>query len=87
VSTILLYVQAYCLELDYFRERIDRCLVPSNTGGMITTLLMLLQYRLIEGLYLLKAAVGQPGVCSSNNHLVCVFGLLLSSAAAAVLVP
>ena len=59
--------------------------VSSNTGGMIEALLKL-EYRSIEGLYLLKAAVGRPGACSSNTLLVCVIGLLLGSAAAAVFV-
>jgi len=48
--------------------------------------LLKLEYRSIEGLYLLKAAVGRPGACSSNTLLVCVIGLLLGSAAAAAAV-
>jgi len=55
--------------------------VLSNTGGMVEALLKL-EYRLIKGLCLLEIAIDRPGACSSNTLLVCVIGLLLSSAAA-----
>mmetsp|Transcript_2283 Transcript_2283/g.4174 ORF Transcript_2283/g.4174 Transcript_2283/m.4174 type:complete len:103 (-) Transcript_2283:38-346(-) len=55
--------------------------VSSNTGGMVEALLKL-EYRLIKGLCLLEIAIDRPGACSSNTLLVCVIGLLLSSAAA-----
>ena len=59
--------------------------VSSNTGGMVEALLKL-EYRLIKGLCLLEIAIDRPGACSSNTLLVCVIGLLLSSAAAAAAV-
>ncbi len=70
---MLLYVQAYCLELEYFRGRIDRRLVQYKIS-MIEALLMV-DYRLIKGLCLLKVAVDRPGSCV-NNTLVCA-GVLL----------
>ena len=68
------------MELEYNQGRIDRRLVQHKIS-MIEPLLIL-EYRLIEELCLLEVAVGRPGACSSNTLLVCVIGLLLSSATA-----
>ena len=49
--------------------------VASNTVAIVEALLML-EYRSIGGLCLLKLAISRLGTRSSNTHIVYVIGLL-----------
>ena len=59
--------------------------VSSDTTVAVIEVLLVIEYRLIKGLRLLEVAASRLGACSINTLLVCVVGLLLSSAAAVVL--